>query len=261
MFGRLLVLLALTFVLVSCGEKPLVESAVPREDLEFSKELVSLLRAKNFQAVEERLDPNIRKQDVSASLEKMYEAFPVGDPEKVEVISYQWFRMKSVRGVETKRATLRFQYQFPDAWMLVEVVVNEGDKTAEHFSAYRLPDSLANINKFTFSHKSALHYAIFALSIAIPIFIAGCIVVCLRTRAMKRKWLWILFMLFGVGGFSLNWTTGQWGIKLLNVYLFGAGWNQDVLYGPLIFTVSVPLGAILFLLRRNDLALIQKPAE
>ena len=68
----------------------------------------------------------------------------------------------------------------------------------------------------------------------------------------RRKWIWILFILFGIGQFAINWTTGQWSVKLLQLQLFGAG-TFAPLFGPWTVFVSLPVGAIIFLLQRKKL--------
>jgi hypothetical protein len=97
-----------------------------------------------------------------------------------------------------------------------------------------------------------LDYAVLAYGVAVALFTLVVLIVAAKTKMRRRKWLWILFILFGVGKFSVNWTTGQWGIALLVVQLFSVS-SQAEFFGPWIISVSLPIGAILFLLRRNRL--------
>jgi hypothetical protein len=62
-----------------------------------------------------------------------------------------------------------------------------------------------------------------------------------------------LFILFGVGNFALDWTTGEWQFAPLHVHLLSASVSAN-LYGPWVLSVSVPLGALLFLWRRRRLS-------
>jgi asparagine N-glycosylation enzyme membrane subunit Stt3 len=68
----------------------------------------------------------------------------------------------------------------------------------------------------------------------------------------RRKWLWILFILFGFGKLSINWTTGQWGVMVLAAQLFSAS-AAAAYFGPWIVSVSLPVGAVLFLIKRRRL--------
>jgi LytS/YehU family sensor histidine kinase len=66
------------------------------------------------------------------------------------------------------------------------------------------------------------------------------------------KWPWALFILFGIGSFAINWTTGEMQLSVLTLRLLGASVTGAV-YGPWILSVSFPLGALAFLLSRKAL--------
>lgn len=60
-----------------------------------------------------------------------------------------------------------------------------------------IPQSLETLNAFTFKNKGMLHIVFLILSIITPIFILTVLVICVRTKIKKRKWLWIIFILLG----------------------------------------------------------------
>ena len=91
-----------------------------------------------------------------------------------------------------------------------------------------------------------------ALAVAAPLFSLYALVLCVRTRLRGKKWLWIVAILLGVGALSVNWTTGQWNFQPAYVQLLSASATASP-YGPWVISVSVPLGAILFVLRRKEL--------
>jgi hypothetical protein len=97
-----------------------------------------------------------------------------------------------------------------------------------------------------------IHYVAFVLAVSIPIFIIVTFVACFRMRDLKHKKLWLAFVLFGVSGFALNWTTGGVAIKILSIQLLGAGFTMASQWAPLMLKVSVPLGAILFWVLRQS---------
>jgi hypothetical protein len=73
-----------------------------------------------------------------------------------------------------------------------------------------------------------------------------------RTKMPGRKWPWVLFVALGFGQLAVNWTTGEWALNLLSVQVFSASATAAP-YGPWILAVSLPVGAIVFLLRRRAL--------
>jgi hypothetical protein len=88
--------------------------------------------------------------------------------------------------------------------------------------------------------------------IIIPLFIILSIIYCFKTP-LKRKWLWILFMLFGIISFKLNWTTGDFELQLLNIRLLGAGFSRSGTVAPWILSFAVPVGAILFWIKKRKI--------
>jgi hypothetical protein len=138
--------------------------------------------------------------------------------------------------------------------MLINVALQKkaGVTTIWGFHVVQTPDSLENLNRFTFTGKSFFQYVIFALAILIPIFILYVLVLCIQTKIAKRKWLWIIFILLGIGRVTMDWSTGRWKLDLLNIQLFGAGAIAP-LYSPWLITVSIPVGAIVFLVMRKKL--------
>jgi hypothetical protein len=155
---------------------------------------------------------------------------------------------------------LSFEYQFPSKWLLINVATQKkgGVSTIIGFNVYPLSDSLENINRFTLTGKTPLQYATLAFAILIPLFILSVLVLCIRTKMTKRKWLWIIFILFGIGRLTVNWTTGQWQVAPLYFLLLGSGAFAPP-YGAWLISISLPLGAILFLFRRKKLVASVEP--
>jgi LytS/YehU family sensor histidine kinase len=115
-----------------------------------------------------------------------------------------------------------------------------------------IPESLEEHHRFRLAGKSAVHYVVLALAIVFPLLTLYALVACVRTKMSWQKWPWMLFILFGIGSFSINWTTGETQFSALTLRLFGAS-AAAVLYGPWILSVSFPLGALVFLFRRKAL--------
>jgi len=63
--------------------------------------------------------------------------------------------------------------------------------------------------------------------------------------------LWIIFILFGFVTFSLNWTTGEFEIQLISIKLFGVGIIKLGIIAPWIVSFSIPIGAIIFWIKRK----------
>lgn len=61
-------------------------------------------------------------------------------------------------------------------------------------------------------------------------------------------------MLVAFGAVSINWSTGDLHFRLLHVTLLGAALEHSIGgYGPWFVTISLPIVAIIFLIRRRSL--------
>ena len=102
--------------------------------------------------------------------------------------------------------------------------------------------------------SASRHYLVFAACIAVPAFILVALVVCIRSR-IRRKWLWIIFILLGFVQFRFDWATGHFEIQPISFALFGASAFRPSPYAPWILGFAIPVGAIIFLVSRRRLLL------
>jgi hypothetical protein len=128
--------------------------------------------------------------------------------------------------------------------------------TITGFNIDPLDQSLEEQHRFSLSGKSSFQYVILALAVIVPLFSLYALVLCVRTPFKGRKWPWVIFILMGIGKVAVNWTTDSWGVSLLSFQLLGASVSAQFC-GPWIIAVSVPLGAILFLIKRNKLRAVE----
>jgi hypothetical protein len=234
-------------MLSGCDQDSLIKKFTPPEDEAIATNYIAMLRQNQFEPILKDLDPSLKSVLTQDTLVKMAAAIPTQDPISVKVIGAQ-----QVRNSDLYRINLSFEYQFPSKWLLINVATQKKDgvSTIVGFNIYPLLNSLENLNKFTLMGKNLLQYMALSLAILIPLFTLYALVLCIRTKMEKRKWLWIIFILIGFGKFTVNWTTGQWNLAPLSLQLFGAG-SFAPPYDAWLISISLPLGAILFLLRRK----------
>jgi hypothetical protein len=253
-----LVGLPVLMVLSGCGDpSSLIKKFTPPEDETIATNYIALLRQNKFDQIQKDIDPSLKSALTQDMLMKMAEAIPLQDPISVKVIGAYGNHFP-----DASQINLTFEYQFPSKWILINVATQKKDgvSTIIGFNIYPLTDSLENLNKFTLVGKNLLQYATLAFAILIPIFSLFALVLCIRTKMEKRKWLWIIFILFGLGKFTLSWTTGQWNFAPLSVQLFGSS-SFAPPFGAWLISVSLPLGAILFLLKRKKFITPVEPAS
>ena len=246
----LLAALAL-IVLVACSQDELLQKFSSQEDQATAKSYIDQLRARKFDEIEKALDPGIRTGNIRDTLTKMAELIPSQEPISIKLVGAHKFQ-----GPNTTTVSTTFEYSFGDKWLLTNVAVRDrnGSKTIVGFNVNPMTQSLESQNRFSLAGKSVLHYTILVAAMAAALLTLYSLLVCARTKPLKRKWLWVLFILVGFGKLAVNWTTGEWGIAPLSVQLFSASAFAP-LYGPWRIAVSLPLGALVFLAyRRSRLA-------
>lgn len=249
LIGLLLVLFALT----GCDQTSMMNKMAPSEDVALAQNYINQLRDNKYDLIERDLDPTLKLPNIHETLVRMAALIPAQQPISVKVVGVNVNNI-SMNGKTTSNTNITFEYQFPRKWLLANVATQkkDGGFSIIGFNITPIADSLENINRFTLTGKNALQYGVLSLAIIFPLFILYALVICIRTKIEKRKWLWIIFVLFGIGQLAVNWTTGQWSLDPLQFQLFGAG-AFSPLFGAWTLSVSLPVGAIVFLLRRKKL--------
>jgi len=222
-----------------------------------AKSYINLLRQKNFEQIEKDTDQSIKSPNLHSTLVEMAEMIPNHDPDSVKVVGSHVFN-----GPEVSTTNIAFEYQFQQKRLLINVATQKkkGITTIVGFNVNPITDTMVNLNRFTLSGKSPVHYTVLALAVIIPLFTLFTLIVCIRTKIEKRKWLWVIFVLSGLAIFSIDWTTGQWSFNPLYVQFLGASAFAPM-YGSWKVGISLPLGAIVFLLKRKRMPKQQDNTE
>lgn len=246
---RLLLLSLLTLV-AGCNQQDVV-SKVPAADQAIAMSYIDLLRARRFDDIDRAAIPSVRGPRLYAALLKMADTLP----EKEAPTSWKLVGAQVRTDQDGTTTNLVVEYDFSGKWVLANVAVLRKPNSVSlvALSVRSIPESLEEHHRFRLAGKSAMHYGVLALAVLFPLLSLYALVVCVRTTMSWWKWPWALFILFGIGSFAINWTTGETQLSALTVRLLGAS-VTGTLYGPWILSVSFPLGALAFLLRRKALS-------
>jgi hypothetical protein len=248
-FMRLLIVALSALLLVGCNQQQMLEKFSTPADQALAKAYIADLRASKFDVIEANLDPSIKAPGAKDALVHMAGLLPAGPPTSVKMVGAQ--KLFSPAGEQTNTTV---EYQWGDRWALCNVAIQKSStgQTIVGINVYPQKTSLEEKVRFTLTGKSRAQYVVLAAAILALGLTLIALVACIRTKGLRRKWLWILFIIFGFGLLSTNWLTGAVNYQLLYVSSFSAG-AVAPLYGPWTISASVPVGAILFLLRRRKL--------
>lgn len=237
-------------VLAGCDRAAVIKKITPPEDEASARSYVELLRQNKFDQLEQDFDPSIQGPATRATLASMATMLPDNAPSSVKVVGYQ-----AVFTPDSRTTSITMEYEFPDKWLLAEIVTRKSGEavTVIGFHLTPMEDSLEHVNRFALAGKGRAQYTIFALAVLAPLFSVYALVLCIRTKMGKTKWLWLVLVLLGIGKLVVNWTTGQVFFTPMAFQLPPAGANA-VFYGPWQVYVSLPVGAIVFVALRKKLA-------
>jgi len=250
---RLLITLSLMAGVTGCGLRSMLDRVAP-ETVSIAKTNLDFLRRGQFDRIEPSLDQSIDRNGLTDKLAAMAAQIPKQEPVAIKTVG-AFAECDTRKGCET-RVTL--EYEFPSGWLMVTMVVQrlDGKSGITRFYVQPLSESLEQTNRFTLRGKGPVQFALLVMALVSMALSVYALVLCVRTPMAKRKWLWIIFILLGVGRVGVNWTTGELFHNYAWISILPAGtYGQP--YGPWTVMVSIPLGAILFLILRDRL---RKPA-
>jgi len=234
----------------------LLKKYTPQDDEDLARHYVELLRQSQFEQIEDHLDPSIKNAETRDTLTGMHNAIPIGDPISIKAVD-----ASTTRGSEGSTICITLEYEFePQAillngteisgnWLIAQVVIQTkgGVKTVAGLHVSPTLKSFEEINEFTLADKGISQLVALFLAISVSGFTLYVFVLCIRTKIEKRKWIWLILITIGVFRFTANWTTGEWFFAPLSIQLPPVtGFCTP--YGPWMIQITIPLGAIAFLL-------------
>jgi hypothetical protein len=226
-----------------------MKKMTPQQDESVARTYIDQLRHNQFDHIEGNMDSSVSGPDIPATLARMAAMFPAQEPTSVKVISVNLFR-----SAEITKTDLTLEYEFPQQWLLANLVTQKKDgvTTITGFYVKPIPNSLESLNRFTFAGKGVVQYTILLLALLSLLSSLYALVLCIRTK-LKGKWLWLILILLGVGKLSVVWTTAQSSFSFFAVQLLSVSAIAQP-YGPWVINVSIPLGALAFLIFREKSA-------
>jgi hypothetical protein len=237
----------------------MLRMTVSKEDERFAHDYVENIRQRRFELVKTDLNSGADKSDAEANLEKMAAIFPPREPVSAKlvlgnVIHHRDSSTTSDLGFEYEFAPASQSTQSPSEWFLAEVMMEKmgSTRTVERVTFTPLPEPLEEINAFTLEGKGLSQYTVMLFALFVVALTAYAFVQCIRTKALKRRWAWLILILIGVCRITVNWTTGECFFTPLAFHVIPSS-AFCTAFGPWIVSVSFPIGAIAFLLRRRSL--------
>ena len=240
-FLNLFIGLFCVLLLVGCNEDAKIKKATPPAADALAREFISSLIKKNAEKAEKLIEPTIRTE-AQPKLKSLVELLSASEPKEVKIIG-----VRGQKKADQKMFQLSYQIYYEKSWVVASIAIVETLKDRFIFSVRMDPlkAPLEKLYEFKLFGKSFVHYLALLFFILIPLFILYVLAQCLKLPGNK-KWIWVPFIILGFVSFHLDWSTGRAFLQPLSVLFFGISFMKQK-YGPAIFSVSLPLGAIAFL--------------
>jgi hypothetical protein len=219
----------------------------PKDDAA-AQAVVAEIQAGDFAAVEARAAPEMKTPDAGVALQKVRDYLPKTKPRSVKTVGVS---ITQIAGGPTN-TSLTQEYDFGGSVALIQTNLTRpaGSETrlVRGFNVQLATHKELAANDLTLIGKPALSYLLLALTIASPVLMLLALLKVLRTKGLKRKWLWGIVAFLGLFSFQTNWTTGMLSVNWLTFQIIGAGVTSGAsLFSPWILTFTLPVGALLIL--------------
>jgi hypothetical protein len=240
-------IIILFLVLISgCASNPFFQVELPKEDKIFAEEYISILLAKDINKAKSFFSNALLETNISWLDTIVYKI------NTEEIKNRKLVYQKILSTANPYRVILSYELEYSNYWSLTEITLDKNDGGYSIAGLYYFPlnNSFEELTTFKLNGKSLVHYLMLVISIFVPLFILYVLLICIKTE-LKKKWLWIIFILLGFIKISFNWSLGIFDYQIISFQLFGSGITKYHHYGSWILSTSIPIGAILFLFKRS----------
>ena len=231
-----------------CDQSARLERKAP-QDVSLVKSYFDLIRGGHSDQVKDLMVPALQNAESSADFEELVATIPKEVPRSVKAIKVE---LRCEEGNCEDAIILEYKYSTERVLFNVMLLKEARQVSILGIHITVIPESFMKANEFRLSNMDPFQYLILTLATLLPTFSLYVLVLCIRARIGPRKWLWAGFILCGITRLGMNWKTGQLDFEFLSIQLLSAGANAQP-YGPWVIFVSLPLGAILFLINYRSL--------
>ena len=259
---KIITLLLLIFINTSCKfnldvwypYKINPENIIDEEYNKMCQDFFKLLNQKKIEEAKTNINFELLTNFPKYDLEKYLSYFENNDKLDVKIVEYQEYPMNN-----NKMVNIAYQTNYLNKYIisLFEIAKINNIPYIVGLRFRESNVSMIRLNSINLSEKSernkiSRHYTLLFLGSAILVFILVVFIICLFTK-ISKKILWLFFIFVGLGNITLNWTNGEFFQNLFTINIPTISFWQYSPYHPCILKISFPIGAVLFLIKRNKI--------
>ena len=253
-----ILILIILFTLYSCGNpSEFVEKMVPKAENNLGKSVIELLINGQIDSVYNLMESSYKTEDALDALTEISTYLTQKEPKSIELIKFYTSSTHILLSsdsnlVDRKETILKYELEYEDYWILTEICILNIDGKLSisgiHTNSYNEP--LEEINQFSIFSGSEVNIVFLLFALIELSLILYVLFIILKTKP-KRKWLWFVFSIFGFFKINTVWGTYTISIELFSIQFFGVSLVKPDLLDPYVLSISLPLGAILFLIKNK----------
>jgi hypothetical protein len=236
-------------VLINCKTKD-ISVLIKDDEKNFAERILALFNNGQTDSLYALLDNQLKTSQTYETIGKLKCLLPNTPLQSRQFLKFSRFVSKSY-----SQTALRIQDNYSSNSALYEISFKKAGDTLT-IQNFRLnlvsPENRISL-KVLLKTLTPVRFAFGFLMMTIPLFIIATLILLLFSKGIKKKWLWFIFMFLGFVQFKLNWFAGSMNTNLLSFQFLGAGFFSEGDYGPLWISFSLPLGSIIFLIKRKSL--------
>jgi hypothetical protein len=234
--------------------------SVEAQTVNLSKTFITAIRAHQYKKIAslfEVFDTN--PNDLVSWADNTSDFFPNTKEKSIKLIEIK----QAGKNKKSKVATIRTSlvYQFDNRFTIASLVSNHANGKVGRILWFQVGSGFGTFEKTNNFNSSSLkdltikRFFALVLWFAMPLLTLIALITCIKTTFTKSKfkWLWksswIIFICMGFMLFSFDWATQIYEARVLAFVLFSVGLHKASCFLPLYLTSSIPLGAIIYLLK------------
>lgn len=223
-----------------------VKALAPQSDIVRAEAYGRLIQAQDMAGLRHETDPSILNDDFYKAVPQAAQYTTIEPAKSTRVLGYHTMAFKGTAGDWTNSDIVIAHY-YPDKVIIATTWFHEqnGKKLVSGYNVRRLSNADIASLKFNLLGKEALYYVVLGAAISLLIFSLVTLYICLTRPRVQRRWLWAIFVAFGIVHFGFSWGNGAIIFNLLNFHAPLVTFSQNLLE-PVYIHLWLPVGAVLF---------------
>lgn len=244
-------LIILTFILAGCSQSQMNDKLSTKEDRTLASGFIAALMSGNVDGVRSQIDPKLYAytKQIEGKIKAIMPA--AGEPELISV----GVSSMSEGGQATTTKAMNYELGSGGKWVAVQVILQQADRSERIIGWHAVPYAArpTAAGDFSFAGRGAIQYIwLAAMTLAFATGLAAAFL-AFRSKGIRYRWFWTIGSLLGFVQFTLNWSTGQWGVRPIAFMLFSISAMKPSPFDAWFLSFCIPIIGIVFLLMRPRL--------